>query len=310
MAQRTRYNGNLAPFASAALATERTVFGSVTQSDDINDQITLAFLRGWGIVGANDLPTLQDFNAMGYTLGYLVSYLYQQGVAEWNDEQDYYVNNIVAVNGDLYKAIDDSTGEDPTDVGSTFWSRVVPPVILNNTTATTAPTTGDDSADGYSFGSIWYNTSTGIVYVCVNDSVGAAVWKRTSIDVGTSGAVVGQLNTKNTWSAPQLPNPVAVAYAATVTLNLNSGQLFQLAALTGNMTLALPSNIASNIGSSFVVEIPQDATGGRVITYNAGFKFPKGIKTPLSTAANAMDKLYCIVRSSTVIDCYLAQAMG
>ena len=73
MAKIVRYNGNLVPFASASLGTERTIFGDVTQADDITSQYTPEFLRGWGIVGPSDQPTLQDFNAVSYTHGQILS---------------------------------------------------------------------------------------------------------------------------------------------------------------------------------------------------------------------------------------------
>lgn len=46
----------------------------------------------------------------------------------------------------------------------------------NNYTATTDPTAGDDSVDGYSPGSNWLNTSTGDRFICGSAAVGAAVW--------------------------------------------------------------------------------------------------------------------------------------
>lgn len=50
----------------------------------------------------------------------------------------------------------------------------------NNLSATTAPAVGDDSDDGYEVGSIWIDTTSGDSYICVDSSVGAAVWKATS----------------------------------------------------------------------------------------------------------------------------------
>ena len=47
-----------------------------------------------------------------------------------------------------------------------------------NWAATSAPTVGDDSADGYSIGSIWFNTTAHILYVAENVTVGAAVWRQ------------------------------------------------------------------------------------------------------------------------------------
>jgi hypothetical protein len=108
----TRFNGNVEPFAKDATGTERTVFGDTAQSDDINDNLNTDFLRGWGIVGVNDNPTKQDFNALAYTISNLVAYLYQQGVSEWNTDQEYYVGSrCIGSNGLVYKAL---TGTEPS----------------------------------------------------------------------------------------------------------------------------------------------------------------------------------------------------
>lgn len=50
------------------------------------------------------------------------------------------------------------------------------PPLLSNWVATTNPTTGDDAADGYSPGSSWLNTTTGVLWRCINATVNAAVW--------------------------------------------------------------------------------------------------------------------------------------
>ena len=56
-------------------------------------------------------------------------------------------------------------------------------VLLNNYDAVIDPGAGDDSADGYSVGSIWINTVLNKVFACVDASVGVAVW----IDLGVAG---------------------------------------------------------------------------------------------------------------------------
>lgn len=48
---------------------------------------------------------------------------------------------------------------------------------LHKYDATSAPGTGDDSADGYSIGSLWHNVTADTMYVCLDATVGAAVWK-------------------------------------------------------------------------------------------------------------------------------------
>lgn len=52
--------------------------------------------------------------------------------------------------------------------------------ILHNLTATSAPTIGDDSGDGYAVGSRWINVSADKEYVCLDATVGAAVWTETT----------------------------------------------------------------------------------------------------------------------------------
>lgn len=49
--------------------------------------------------------------------------------------------------------------------------------VLENVGASAAPGSGDDAADGYSPGSRWIDTTADKVYICVDSSVGAAVWK-------------------------------------------------------------------------------------------------------------------------------------
>ena len=44
-------------------------------------------------------------------------------------------------------------------------------------TATINPTVSDDSSAGYSIGSQWVNTTSNTVYLCVDSSAAAAVWK-------------------------------------------------------------------------------------------------------------------------------------
>lgn len=124
-----RFNGNVEPFASDATGTNRTVFGDVTQSDDIDDNLNADFKKGWEIVGVNDNPTKQDFNALAFTISNLLSYLYQQGVAEWNTAQEYFVNSYcVGSDGKIYRAKTGTSGtpnqgNDPT-TDSTNWENL------------------------------------------------------------------------------------------------------------------------------------------------------------------------------------------
>lgn len=114
MAKIARYNGDLAAFASSAVGVERTVFGDVIQSNLLNDNINADFLRGWGIISASSPPSKQDFNALGYTVSFLIAYLHQMGVAEWNIAQEYHLGSATIRTGNLYVSkINSNTGNDP-----------------------------------------------------------------------------------------------------------------------------------------------------------------------------------------------------
>ena len=106
-----RFNGNVVPFADDATSTNRTVFGGITQSDAIDDNLNTNFKKGWEIVGLNDNPTREDFNAMGYTLGALTAYLYEMGISEWNASQNYRANSrVTGSDGKIYKSLTGTTG--------------------------------------------------------------------------------------------------------------------------------------------------------------------------------------------------------
>lgn len=123
MSKIARYAGNLRAFGSNAQGLERTVFGGNTQADDLTSQVTAAFLRGWGIVGPSENPSMEDFNAAMYTLSQLISYLHQMGIPEWNEEQEYYTGSVCIRSGEIYQSVKDSNlGSEPP---SANWNLVL-----------------------------------------------------------------------------------------------------------------------------------------------------------------------------------------
>lgn len=64
-------------------------------------------------------------------------------------------------------------------------SRALTP---RNWTSTSDPTNGWDAADGVRVGDYWYNTASGNVFVCVTNTVGAAVWRHIPRVLGSTGA--------------------------------------------------------------------------------------------------------------------------
>ncbi|MCQ4169765.1 gp53-like domain-containing protein [Hafnia paralvei] len=123
MSKIARYQGNLRAFASNAQGLERTVFGGTNQADDLTSQITASFLRGWGIVGASEHPSLEDFNAAMYAMSQFIAYQHQMGVPEWHAEQEYHIGSICTHNGESYQSLQNANiGSQPP---SAKWTPVL-----------------------------------------------------------------------------------------------------------------------------------------------------------------------------------------
>lgn len=125
MAEVARYTGNMAPFAGQALADERRLFGdTVNSGDTLTENINADYFRGWqaGLI-ANGFPPMEFFNALGFTLSQVLTYLHQRGVPEWDNAQEFYHPAVtMGSDGQLYLSVQDNTGQDPTTDGGTNWT--------------------------------------------------------------------------------------------------------------------------------------------------------------------------------------------
>lgn len=85
-------------------------------------------------------------------------------------------------------------------------------VTLN---ASTDPTVNDDSASGYAVGSRWFNVSLGKEFVCLDATVGAAVWTETTYLGGAVESVFGRdgvvVAAASDYDASQIDNDSAVS---------------------------------------------------------------------------------------------------
>ena len=152
-----------------------------------------------------------------------------------------------------------------------------------NLTATADPVAGDDSVDGYTIGSRWVNVTLDKEFVCLDASVGAAVWTQTS-NACCSGSGSEDFKT--------------LADGATVTIDQYRGDDF-VVTLAGNRTLALTNPTK---GQSVMLRVIQDATGSRTLSYPASVKWPGGTAPTLTTTASRTDWIgfKCIDASTPV----------
>ena len=202
-----RFNGNVVPFADDATSTNRTVFGGTTQSDLIDDNLNTNFKKGWEIVGLNDNPTREDFNAMGYTLGALISYLYEMGISEWNTSQNYRANSrVIGSDGIIYKAkigtnISPNVNNNPT-TDTTNWE--IDNQFYINSLASKATPFDTDNFGIQETGGLFKKTSWANIKACLNSLYVGLAGNQTIAGIKTfSSNIVGNI-TGNSGTATKL----------------------------------------------------------------------------------------------------------
>jgi hypothetical protein len=95
-------------------------------------------------------------------------------------------------------------------------------------------------------------------------------------------------------------NIVTISDGANLAYDMDDGINAQVT-LGGNRTFDNPSNIT--VGQSGSIFISQDGTGNRTLSYGSAFDFAGGTAPTLSTAANAVDRIDYVVRTTSSIHC-------
>jgi len=119
-------------------------------------------------------------------------------------------------------------------------------------------------------------------------------------DVQAYDADTAKTDVAQSFTAAQRGAISALTDGATITPDFAVANNFSVT-LGGNRTLANPSNLTAGQSGSFF--ITQDGTGSRTLAYGSYYDFIGGTAPTLSTAANAVDRIDYIVRSSTSIHC-------
>ena len=121
-----------------------------------------------------------------------------------------------------------------------------------------------------------------------------------ALTTATAGTDYAGIDTAQTFTKGQRGEITTLTDAATVTPDMADSNNFTLT-LGGNRTLANPSNLtAGQSGSIFLV---QDGTGSRTLAYGSQYDFIGGTAPTLSTAANAVDRIDYVVRTTGSIHC-------
>lgn len=99
-------------------------------------------------------------------------------------------------------------------------SGVATQMNLNKHEATSSPTVNDDSADGYSVGTVWVNTSTQNAYMATSVAVGAAVWEQIDATGGGS-ADLDTVYTNDADKVMNVNNAAGLEFASTSAGNIS-----------------------------------------------------------------------------------------
>ena len=117
---------------------------------------------------------------------------------------------------------------------------------LNNLAAGAAPTVNEDSGDGYSVGSRWIDTTNDKEYVCLDATVGAAVWAETT--AAGSGAPLGV-----TRYAPGSDTSIGATSSATMAdVSATNAAVTFTAPASGKVTVEVACAGIANTGNSFI----------------------------------------------------------
>lgn len=95
--------------------------------------------------------------------------------------------------------------------------------------------------------------------------------------------------------------------AATISWDMNKGTRAKVTLTASGHTLDLPTNLRA--GSSGWIDLIQDGTGNRTMSFHATYKHPLGSPPVLSTGAGVRDRLYWSY-DGTTIDCTFAKGMA
>jgi len=150
-------------------------------------------------------------------------------------------------------------------------------VTINGTTGISTPAiTGMSTALTVAQGGTGAATLTGVIKGSGTSALSAA----------TAGTDFVSPSTATNFTAQQYFGTSTLTDGATISWAVGAAQVAQVT-LAGNRTFGAPTGMVN--GGFYALNVIQDATGSRTMTWNALFKWASGTAPTLSTAASAKD---------------------
>lgn len=128
MAKLTRYtqlvfgstagSNQMAEYGSFAAGTPLTYNGSTITPSIV--QALGNYLEGWfGAVLGQNSPAIEDMNALCFLFAYQLTYLMQEGIAEYDASTIYFINSVVNYSGNVYVSLtNNNTGNTPPSIAN------------------------------------------------------------------------------------------------------------------------------------------------------------------------------------------------
>ena len=102
---------------------DESVFASNAKQGEVNSFPNIG--RGWGISfdQTGGIPPMEWFNFLFKRTDEKFGYLFQRGLSEWSETQEYPVGALVQYNNLTYKAKKSNTNKKPDQADSLYWQR-------------------------------------------------------------------------------------------------------------------------------------------------------------------------------------------
>lgn len=193
------------------------------------------------------------------------------GLAQtWTAAQTYGTDILIATSPKIVTNIHDTNGNILVNIGATG-SAVNYVKITNAITGTAGPII---AADG-----------------------------ETNVDLKIAGKGTGKVHhTTGVYGDVTAYSP---AGAGTATLTFNTSNIHSITMPAGNITIAFSND---SVGQIITIDIIQDATGSRTVTWPAGIKWAGGVAPTLTTTASKIDSL--MIRVVTAGSAYYGYVAG
>jgi len=99
---------------------------------------------------------------------------------------------------------------------------------------------------------------------------------------GRLTAATERISTVNNWQAGQVGPFLAVPYSTTISLNLAASNNFRIAGITGNFTLANPTNIPTSGGQSGLIDLNMSGGSYQITAYGNAWVSKLGVRPTIS----------------------------